>query len=104
MKNSLKAIAAIATLSFLSGCAVTTAPQQSTYWLKDDGSTYQTHKDRITTHDKRMECASEVKDHQHSKDYTTAQYDKHFKNCMTKNHYKEVQNWYDIKPAKKIAE
>ena len=102
MKNSLKITAASIAISLLSGCAMTTAPQSSTYWLKDDGSTYQTHRDRIVTHDKRIECAGEVRDHKHSKDYTEEQYSKHFKACMNNKHYKEVSNWYDIKPSQKI--
>ena len=100
MKKSLKIIAATAVISMLSGCAMTTAPQSSTYWVKDDGSTYQTHKDRIATHDQRMACDNEVKGHQYSKSYTQEQYKNHFNSCMTKNHYKEVRNWYDIKPTK----
>lgn len=101
MKSTYKALILTSALAFLAGCATPTTPQSSTYWVKNDGSSYQTHRDRIKTHDKRMECQEVVDDRQHSKSLTKEEALGYFKSCMQGKHYVELPNYHPIKETAK---
>lgn len=95
-----KAIALATTLTLLSACSLTTAPQGSTYWIKQ-GSDYQTHKDRIKMHDHILSCESGISDRVDAKKLTKDQHSALLDECMESKQYFKAQNWYDIKQTVK---
>lgn len=99
MKTTYRALLLTTTLAFIAGCATPTAPKSSTYWIKDDGSSYQTHRERIKTHDKRMECQEVVSDRKDSKSLSKEEAYTYFQACMTEKHYIEIPNRYLTKKA-----
>ena len=101
MNTTYKALMVATALSFLAGCATPTAPKAGTYWVKNDGTTYQTHRERITTHDKRMECQEVVDDRQDSKHLSKDEALGYFKDCMKSKHYVELPNYHPIKETAK---
>ncbi len=96
-----KAVMVASAVSFLSACQLTTAPQSSTYWVKKSPDNYQTHQERIRTHDKMMECKEQVADRLDEYEQTAAQTEKLVSDCMIENHYELHDNWYEIKKTKK---
>lgn len=100
MKKTTKIVALAALVSFMSGCTLTTAPQASTFWAKEQ-SGYQTHHDRIRTHDKRMECNKQVVDRIDWKSLTKSEIVAFSDECMISKNYEERQNWHEIKETAK---
>lgn len=101
MKNMYKALLLASTMAFVAGCATPTAPTASTYWVKDDGSSYQTHRERITTHDKSMQCKEVVSDRKDAKSLSETEALGYFKACMKSKHYVELPNYIPIKESHK---
>lgn len=91
-----KSLVLTAVISMLSGCALSTAPKNSTYWAKE-GVAYQTHKARIIGHDAELAC----KYHEDAVDLDDAAKEAFFKDCMTADGYVEIKNPYDIKETGK---
>lgn len=101
MNMLAKTVIMTSVVSLLSACQLTTAPQSTTYWVKQGTTDYQSHKERIRTHDKLMECRKEVSDRLDEYDQTPEQTDELVADCMVANHYQLYKNWYDIKETKK---
>lgn len=71
--NKLAKTAVLTVLvSLMAACTTTTTPQSSTFWAKS-GSGYNTHQDRIRTHDKRMFCDKQVFEDIHIKNLSRAE-------------------------------
>lgn len=106
VKKISKLVALTALVSLMSACTTTTTPQASTFWAKS-GSGYNTHHDRIRTHDKRMFCDKQVFEDIHIKNISKSEKKAEMKvasdACMIEQDYEERQNWVKIKEtAKKI--
>lgn len=103
--NKLAKTAVLTVLvSLMAACTTTTTPQSSTFWAKS-GSGYNTHQDRIRTHDKRMFCDKQVFEDIHIKNLSRAEKKAEIKAasdaCMIEQDYEERQNWVKIKETAK---
>ena len=101
MNMTYRVILLTTAIAFIAGCATPTTPKSGTYWMKNDGSSYQTHRERIKTHDKEIECKEVVSDRKDSKSLSKEDAYTYFQNCMTEKHYVEIPNYYPIKTADK---
>ena len=104
MKKLSNLIALTTLVSLMSACTTTTTPKHPTFWAKS-GSGYNTHHDRIRTHDKRMFCDKQVFEDIHIKDISRAEKKAEIKaasdTCMIEQGYEERQNWVKIKETAK---
>lgn len=91
-----KSLVLTAVISMLSGCALSTAPKNSTYWAKE-GVAYQTHKARIIGHDAELAC----KYHENAADLDKDAKKEFFDDCMKADGYVEINNPYEIKETRK---
>lgn len=104
MNKLTKTAVLTALVSLMAACTTTTTPQSATFWAKS-GSGYNTHQDRIRTHDKRMFCDKQVFEDIHIKNLSRAEKKAEIKAasdaCMIEQGYEERENWVKIKKTAK---